>query len=517
MFDELVAEATSAIRGAAVAAWARVEAAACARRLAAMVAILDARQSADDSASREQWYLDNWGAVCAEIGAAQQITPAAASSQLLVATSLRDRLPKVAAVFADGGLTYTLASTIVWRTAAIRDPAALRAVDTELAEALTDWPAMSQQKTVDAIDAFVIRHDPHALRRTQNKARGRSVDIDINDASGLACLWATLFTHDAKALDQRLGVLADTVCDSDPRTRDQRRADALGALAAGADRLTCLCGQRDCDAAAPAPNSTVVYVITHDDTLTQQSEATTRQDTALDGHPPPMFDKPVRELTLAEALTDTDPGEPTATTPGVMLGGPVLAGPIIRRLALQAVIKRIIHPGNKPPEPRHTPSAALTNFVRCRDLTCRFPGCDISAERCDIDHTIPYPVGPTCASNLKCLCRKHHLLKTFYNGPDGWRDRQLPDGTVIWIAPGGQTYRTQPGSHLLFPSLCEPTAPVVARPGSATESTAVANTGLTMPRRETTRAQDRRRRIDEERRENEQAALHAMADSIPPF
>ncbi|HET7739188.1 MAG TPA: HNH endonuclease, partial [Mycobacterium sp.] len=71
MFDESVAVASTARGGSAVAAWARVEAAACARRLAAMVAMLDARQSADDSASREQWYLDNWGAVCAEIGAAQ--------------------------------------------------------------------------------------------------------------------------------------------------------------------------------------------------------------------------------------------------------------------------------------------------------------------------------------------------------------------------------------------------------------------------------------------------------------
>jgi hypothetical protein len=516
MFDELVAEASLARGGAAIGAWARVEAAACARRLAAMVAILDARQSADDSASREQWYLDNWGAVCAEIGAAQQITPAAASNQLLVATSLRDRLPTVAALFAQGQLTYQLASAIVWRTALIKDADALRAIDTELSEALTDWPPMSQQKTVDAIDVFVDRHDPHAVRRTQNRASGRSVDICLDDAGGLGSLWGTLFAHDAKALDQRLAALAGTVCAQDPRTRDQRRADALGALASGADRLACLCGQPDCDAAGPARSSAVVYVITHDDTLTQQSEAITRQDTALDGEQPRLFDTPVRELTLTEALTDTDPGEPATTTPAVMIGGPVLAGPIIRRLALTAAIKRIIHPGAAPPEPRYTPSAALANFVRCRDLTCRFPGCDHPADRSDIDHTIPYPTGPTCASNLKCLCRKHHLLKTFYNGPDGWRDRQLPDGTIIWMAPGGQTYRTQPGSHLLFPSLCEPTAPVIAHPGSATGSTA-ANSSLTMPRRDTTRAHDRSRRIDEERRENEQAAQLAMADSIPPF
>ena len=46
-------------------------------------------------------------------------------------------------------------------------------------------------------------------------------------------------------------------------------------------------------------------------------------------------------------------------------------------------------------EPRYRPSAALAELVRCRDLTCRFPGCDAPAQVCDIDHTIPHPLGPT--------------------------------------------------------------------------------------------------------------------------
>jgi hypothetical protein len=32
---------------------------------------------------------------------------------------------------------------------------------------------------------------------------------------------------------------------------------------------------------------------------------------------------------------------------------------------------------------------------------------------------------PKCSSASRC----HHLLKTFW----GWRDKQLPDGTVIWV------------------------------------------------------------------------------------
>jgi hypothetical protein len=48
----------------------------------------------------------------------------------------------------------------------------------------------------------------------------------------------------------------------------------------------------------------------------------------------------------------------------------------------------------------------LAEFVRLRDLTCRFPGCDQPAQVCDIDHTVPYQVGGlTHPSNLKLLCR----------------------------------------------------------------------------------------------------------------
>ena len=104
-----------------------------------------------------------------------------------------------------------------------------------------------------------------------------------------------------------------------------------------------------------------------------------------------------------------------------------------RQIAGTAKIVPIVHPGDDPPQPRYIPSTVLATFIRCRDMTCRFPGCDEPAHHCDIDHTIAYPTGPTQASNMKCLCRKHHLLKTF----GGWHDQQWPDGTVDWTSPQG--------------------------------------------------------------------------------
>ena len=60
-------------------AWARVENAACARRLLASVEELERMWAADGSAEREQWCLDNWGAVAASIAAAQHVSLGVAS------------------------------------------------------------------------------------------------------------------------------------------------------------------------------------------------------------------------------------------------------------------------------------------------------------------------------------------------------------------------------------------------------------------------------------------------------
>ena len=173
-------------------------------------------------------------------------------------------------------------------------------------------------------------------------------------------------------------------------------------------------------------------------------------------------------------------------------------------------------------ESGYRPSAALAQFVRCRDLCCRFPGCDKPAEVCEIDHTIPYPVGPTHPSNLKLLCVFHHLLKTFYIGADGWADKQLPDGTVIWTAPTGHMYTTKPGGTCSSRNWRCPRASSWSRkpPGRGHHR------GVMMPTRRRTRTQDRAYRIDLERQHNAAriarkqlllAERIARDDKPPPF
>lgn len=120
-------------------------------------------------------------------------------------------------------------------------------------------------------------------------------------------------------------------------------------------------------------------------------------------------------------------------------------------------------------------------------------------------------------TNLKCYCRTHHLVKTFWD----WHEQQLPDATLILTSPAGQTYVTTPGSALLFPTLCTPTADLP--PHRSTATNPCAERTAMMPRRRRTRAQHRTQRITTERRHNRMARTTpkttpqtAAADEEPP-
>ena len=106
---------------------------------------------------------------------------------------------------------------------------------------------MTQGRLAAQVDRIVASADGDALRRRRERQAGREVSI-WDSGEGLTEIFGRLITTDAHAVDARLDALAATVCAGDPRTRNQRRADAMGALAAGADRLACRCARPDCPA-----------------------------------------------------------------------------------------------------------------------------------------------------------------------------------------------------------------------------------------------------------------------------
>jgi hypothetical protein len=192
--------------------------------------------------------------------------------------------------------------------------------------------------------------------------------------------------------------------------------------------------------------------------------------------------------------------------------GALIPAEVVAELARQARVRPLLDFTTAGAEAAYRPSRGLAEFVRARDLTCRAPGCDRPATHCDIDHTIPWPAGPTHAGNLACLCRDHHLLKTFW----GWRSEQLADGTLIWTLPGSQRCVTTPGSALLFPTLMTPTPPPQRSIHTTPEP--VGDRSARMPRRTRTREQNRAARIAAERRHNrnDRRSHHNQLVGSPP-
>lgn len=498
-----LAQADQATLVAEVGRWARAEAMAASRRLAA-IAELTARRCYEDPhapTGRSRWACDDWDGVAAEVSAGCAISHGKASSQMYLAVALRNRLPKVAALLAAGRITAALAATISWHTTLIDNPSVLALVDTALAADALRYGPLSQDKTAQAIDAIIEAHDSDALRRGRILARSRDLVVDKRSTDHATTpLWGRLYAHDAEALDRRLAAMAHGVCDDDPRTIAQRRADALGALAAGSQTLACACGNQCCpaqtaagggadDTSAPTPGRPVIHVVAHAETV--QSPV----DAHRNGDEPPA---PPGDPNNLSAPRGPEPDPPPKTPPALILGGPALPAPLLAELLTRgATVRTICHPGpNSPPEPGYRPSTALDEFVRARDMTCRFPGCDRPAHTCDLDHALAYDSGgPTHPSNLRALCRKHHLLKTFHH----WRDRQHPDGSIEWTSPSGATYTTHPGSRLLFPALCAPTGELAP---TVTDTSRTPGHTLMMPTRNRTRAQNRARAIAAERARN---------------
>lgn len=112
----------------AVTAATRCEASAAARRLA-LVAEVTARQCEDEDDTSAHQLIDGWAYAKAQVGAACNLSPRAASKQMRIGQTLRDRLPRTARLFAQGLVSATVIGAITWRTRLVTDPDALALID----------------------------------------------------------------------------------------------------------------------------------------------------------------------------------------------------------------------------------------------------------------------------------------------------------------------------------------------------------------------------------------------------
>ena len=150
--------------------------------------------------------------------------------------------------------------------------------------------------------------------------------------------------------------------------------------------------------------------------------------------------------------------------------------------------------------PRHDPPEKLARLVTAMEPVCVFPGCRVpartrTANRCDLDHRIPYNQtdpdgaagagggarcgGRTCSCNLAPLCRTHHQQKTsgalkvraLHPEPASSDRPGQPLDVLEWTLPSGVTVRSHP--HIAQPVSLAQTAAVAGGDVAADITTAL--------------------------------------------
>jgi hypothetical protein len=347
------------------------------------------------------------------------------------------------------------------------------------------------------LNRFVARVEPTELdERLRRSLEDRYVSVRP-DLDGVSFLSACMSSLDAASVDLMLDALAGIAEPGDPRNKQQRRADALvdllmgrisngwqpgpgdhggldepidpvepaqqcrGVIDGASEAPTQPDGDRawdaddwDLPASAFRPDPTAEEpepteeegVVGHADAENVPDPDEEPTDTADpepasrgQGQPPPQVTIGV-VISIQSLLGFTD-------APGELADGSAhVPAAVIRELAAQpeTLFYRLLTDptGNllDVTELGRFPSRKLAAAVRYRDAVCSSPICHVAAHRCDLDHVIPHPDGPTAGWNLDPKCRSDHRGKTHA----GFTTR-LAGGQVTWITPTGHRYNTKTG------------------------------------------------------------------------
>ncbi|SFD58245.1 HNH endonuclease signature motif containing protein [Klenkia taihuensis] len=376
--------------------------------------------------------------------------------------ALVEQLPRVWEALADGRVDVRRAQVLV-DALAHRKRSAGGSLDDDVVDAVAArglrWigEGIGPTPLADRIGGALVAADPaEAQRRAERRKRKQNVSV-TGCGDGLAGLRADLLdAADAAAMQAVLDAMAATMHKAgDRRPIGQLRVDALKQLLTRPwdsvpDEVARACWHlrlqvdlADLDDLGPVP-----------DDLGSSSDSSPA--------PAPTGSRvgsvgrlPVTPVAVAEVLARfgalTSAG-PIARVDGGEVWFEVVDGTgrlraVASAAELRAAVRRGGGLGPPPPVDRYAPSAAQTRFVKARDRHCRFPGCARPAEYADLDHVVPRdhddPAagGPTCVSNLVCLCRRHHRLKTHARG---WVFAMDADGTLHVTPPGGPTRTTRP-------------------------------------------------------------------------
>ena len=399
----------------------------------------------------------------AEVACALRIPERTAQSLIAESDRLVTGLPASFAALAEGRIGYAHARVLVDETSGLA-PEDRREVESAVIDAASRLTASRlRPKTRRARERL---HPETIGARVKAAVADRSVTTEyVADGMG----WLSVYAQAPliAGIDDRITQAAKRMRDAgDPRTMAQLRADIAAMLLLGdgsgagmrTNAHTSTRPSADADASTDADASADTP------TSTDGAVGETRGGEAGAGEPgrrhvPRSAMEPLAAL-LAQVRPELDVMVPALTQLGVSempatLNGVVPIDPdTARRLAVAApsFTRILTHPETgvvlSVGRERYRPPPDLARYIRLRDGTCRFPGCNRKAKHTEIDHTVQRQAGGlTQYDNLACLCEKHHHLKD----ETVWKVVQLPGGVLEWTSPAGRIYTTDPELELPAP------------------------------------------------------------------
>ena len=402
----------------------------------------------------------------AHLVAMYPISTGEAEELLSFAADLHFRYPAILQAMSDGRMDLGIAKVLANQMRTV-DESVLPQVQREVVDAYlaaVESGERPSRKTVRArIDRIITIHDRDAVSaRRKDAVRDRCVRISKGQ-DGMASLYAILHADEAAVLAE--SIKAKVAADRAAEDAAAAAADAASATnttaddSSGSDAPTSASGEPKDDYSYNERQADALMSLLLGDRAAGHTKSSTTPET---GNGAGTGTGSGASLMLRPKITVIAP------TGGNLTGWNDQARVEFARTgesALQSLLDMLatsdgatLHqvdptPGaDDAPDTALTyrPGAALSHRVRLRDGTCRHPGCSVPADGCDLDHVVPFnhtnpeAGGHTVESNLACLCRFHHRLKTFI----GWNYRLEPDGTLVITTPDGTTMFTRPDGPL---------------------------------------------------------------------
>ncbi len=305
---------------------------------------------------------------------------------------LRSDMPQITSLWMAGAIDGFKAAKIVEAANRLVRPDSVTKLDEQAAVRAAEDTASHLQRW---LNRRVASLEPEAAEQRHRRARADRRVSSRMDLDGMGSLWMMAGAADVAAIDSRLTDLARKLGSDDPRTIDQRRADLAVDLLLGIGSGT----------ANPSSSAAVVLTV------------------------------PVQSL----MGVDDTPGELADRSASI-------PAPFVREIAARpgTLFYRAITDERghllDMTELGRFPSDLLGLAIDVRDGTCRWPTCSVPAARCDADHTMPAPDGPTAAWNLGPASRRHHRGKT----ADIFDLEQPDPGVFVWTTPTGHRYVVEP-------------------------------------------------------------------------